>query len=190
MKMMNTSEPAEVSCHVCHTEIPRAEALSAEAQEYVYYFCGNGCYVHWRQQREASASTPGGRTSGGDPMSGIDINQYIRQQWSPEQDPEGRMWELEPWSEQRAQELARQQAITLTPAHWDVLHFLRDRYIREGQASSGRHIVEALEQQFAAEGGRRYLYTLFPHGPVTQGSIIAGLPLPAYTADPGFGSSE
>lgn len=123
-------------------------------------------------------------------MSGLDINQYISEQWSPEHDPEGRMMELEPWSEERARQLAQEQGIELTEQHWDVIRFLRDRYLREGQAKSGRQVIEALEQRFDAEGGKRYLYTLFHHGPVTQGSIIAGLPLPAYTADPGFGSSE
>lgn len=123
-------------------------------------------------------------------MPGEDINHYINQEWDVERDPEGRLAELLPWSKDRALELAQDQGIEMTDSHWDVIHFLRDRYVMEGQAKSGRIVVEALEEQFSDKGGKRYLYTLFPHGPVTQGSIIAGLPLPAYTTDPSFGSSE
>jgi hypothetical protein len=50
---MATQSPATdlgpVSCRVCHREIPFAEALNIEGQEYMYYFCGYGCYDHWRQ---------------------------------------------------------------------------------------------------------------------------------------------
>lgn len=123
-------------------------------------------------------------------MPGTDINRYINRQWDINSDPEGRLAELESWSEERALELAHQEGIEMSEEHWDVIHFLRERYIRDGQASSGRKVVEALERRYAGKGGKRYLYTLFPHGPVTQASIIAGLPLPAYTTDPSFGSSE
>lgn len=123
-------------------------------------------------------------------MPGADINHFISKAWDVERDPEAHLGELEPWSREHAIGLAREQGIEMTEQHWDVIHFLRERYIEQGQAKSGRRVVEALEQQFADKGGKRYLYTLFPHGPVTQGSIIAGLPLPAYTADPSFGSSE
>lgn len=123
-------------------------------------------------------------------MPGEDINSYISHEWDVERDPEGRLQELEPWSKELAKELAHEQGIEMTDSHWDVVNFLRDRYLKEGQAKSGRIVVEALEEQYADKGGKRYLYTLFPHGPVTQGSKIAGLPLPAYTTDPSFGSSE
>ncbi|MCW8841523.1 MAG: TusE/DsrC/DsvC family sulfur relay protein [Gammaproteobacteria bacterium] len=123
-------------------------------------------------------------------MPGTDINSYINRQWDINSDPEGRLAELEPWSEERALELAHQESIEMSEEHWDVIHFLRERYLQEGQARSGRKVVEALERRYAGKGGKRYLYTLFPHGPVTQASIIAGLPLPAYTTDPSFGSSE
>lgn len=123
-------------------------------------------------------------------MPGSDINHYILNERAVERDPEGYLNELEPWSPGQAEELALSQGIKLSDEHWEVLYFLRERFRREGQAKSGRHVVEALEEEFAAHGGKRYLYTLFPHGPVTQGSRIAGLPLPPYTADPSFGSSE
>lgn len=123
-------------------------------------------------------------------MPGADINHYIRTEGAAIHDPQGYLEELEPWSRERASELASQEGIALTDEHWDVIEFLRDRFVREGQVKSGRMIVAALEERYAAKGGKRYLYTLFPHGPVTQGSAIAGLPLPAYTADPSFGTRE
>lgn len=121
-------------------------------------------------------------------MSGADINHYIHKAQGGRFDQEGYMAELEPWSEKYAEKMALSEGIQLTSEHWDVIYFLRDRYLQEGQAKSGRHVVEALERRYAVKGGKRYLYSLFPHGPVAQGSRIAGLPLPAYTSDPGFGS--
>lgn len=47
---------ANVSCHVCHQEVPQADALTAEGQEYLYYFCGRGCYARW--EHEASRISP------------------------------------------------------------------------------------------------------------------------------------
>jgi len=123
-------------------------------------------------------------------MPGTDINRYILNERAVERDPQGYLLELEPWSEERAMELAKTEGIELHDEHWDVVNYLRDRFMHEGQAKSGRKVVEALEQRYASQGGKRYLYSLFPHGPVTQGSRIAGLPLPAYTADRSFGSTE
>jgi hypothetical protein len=56
------NEPEAVSCRVCHREIPVAEALTSEGQEYMYYFCGYGCYDHWRhgEGEQQSSSTSRG----------------------------------------------------------------------------------------------------------------------------------
>lgn len=42
-------EPEHVACQVCLKEIPRSAAQSAEATEYVYYFCGADCYAKWQK---------------------------------------------------------------------------------------------------------------------------------------------
>lgn len=121
-------------------------------------------------------------------MGHVDINKYIQQ--SINRDPEGHMLDLPPWSEGEAERLARDEGITLTPAHWDVVRFMREHYRRNGRAESGRVLSKVLDQAFQDHGGRRWLYTLFPRGPVAQSSRIAGLPLPPYTEDPSFGSVE
>lgn len=38
-----------VSCNVCQQEVTHAESLAVEAQEYLYFFCGAGCYTHWQE---------------------------------------------------------------------------------------------------------------------------------------------
>lgn len=44
-------EPEPVSCEICHREIPNADSFSIEGQEYIYYFCGHGCYSRWHEQK-------------------------------------------------------------------------------------------------------------------------------------------
>jgi len=51
--------PETVACRICLKEIPRSVAESAEAVEYVYYFCGPECYAEWRDEKgnKAGAET-------------------------------------------------------------------------------------------------------------------------------------
>ena len=42
----------KVACSVCLKEIPPSEAKSAEATDYVTYFCGLDCYDEWMKQQE------------------------------------------------------------------------------------------------------------------------------------------
>jgi hypothetical protein len=41
-----------VKCEVCLKEIPRSEAKSPEAQDYLIYFCGLDCYDRWNQSSD------------------------------------------------------------------------------------------------------------------------------------------
>lgn len=121
----------------------------------------------------------------------LDINKVVGREALTRLDPEGHMYELDHWSPRVARTLASAEGIpTLTEEHWHVIIHLRDRHREHGRAGSAREIMRELEQEFAAEGGRRHLYALFPGGPVSQGCRIAGVPAPPYCNDPSFGSRE
>jgi tRNA 2-thiouridine synthesizing protein E len=117
-----------------------------------------------------------------------DINKIITHESMMRTDPEGNLFELDHWSPRVAQRRAEEEGITLTDEHWAVVFCLRERYRVQGPARSARELVREMEREFEAEGGRRYLYELFPHGPIVQASRIAGVPLPPGTIDPSFGS--
>ncbi len=97
---------------------------------------------------------------------------------------------LEEWNETIALSRAREEGIEMSEAHWAVVHFLREYHAEHGTVLHARKLTGILEKEFSAKGGRKYLYTLFPRGPVSQASRIAGLPVPQDSVDPSFGSSQ
>lgn len=118
----------------------------------------------------------------------LDINHIINDEALNRLDPEGHMYDLEHWSPLTATQLAREEGIKeLTEAHWHVIYALRNLYREKGSSANAREVTRMLEQDFIDEGGRRYLYELFPKGPVSQGSRLAGVPVPPYASDPSFG---
>lgn len=119
-----------------------------------------------------------------------DIMKFIVDEAAIESDPQGYLMQLEAWSEELARERARLDGLALTPAHWEVIRFLREYYRQHGPAEHARSVMQALERRFAGAGGRKQLYRLFPAGPVTQGSRLAGLPLPPGAVDRSFGTSH
>ncbi|MDO8704309.1 MAG: TusE/DsrC/DsvC family sulfur relay protein [Sulfuricaulis sp.] len=118
-----------------------------------------------------------------------DILKFIVGEGSLEQDPAGNLLGLGEWSEAIARKLAADLGIQLTPEHWQVINFLRDHHRMHGPAQHARYLLEPLEEKFAAQGGRKYLYLLFPGGAVTQASKIAGLPVPQDSVDSSFGTA-
>ncbi len=118
----------------------------------------------------------------------LDINHIINEESLNHHDPDGNMFSLGHWSPKVATQLARLEEMDeLTEAHWQIIYALRELYRINGPAANARSVIRMLEQSFVAEGGLRYLYELFPKGPVSQGSRLGGIPAPPHSSDPSFG---
>ncbi len=92
------------------------------------------------------------------------------------------------WDRDKSNDLAYEEDINITDAHWDVIIYLRLYYIESGLPRFARITSRALNKQFLTLGGSKYLYSLFPGGPVTQGSRLANLRTPPLSTDLCFGS--
>jgi hypothetical protein len=40
----------QISCEVCHKEIPLSEAMRFETEDYVAHFCGLDCFSTWKDR--------------------------------------------------------------------------------------------------------------------------------------------
>jgi len=121
----------------------------------------------------------------------LDINKMVAQEHA-DADPgqRGHLIELDPWTEELAIEMARQDGLELTDVHLGIIRHLRDCYADHGGTINARMLMQSLEEAFSGMGGHRFLYTLFPLGPIAQASRYAGLPLPPGTRDPSFGTTH
>ena len=96
------------------------------------------------------------------------------------------------WSLELAGTTAADVGLALTDSHWEVVRALQEYYARhtDGSAINVRELHDALDETFHARGGMKYLYQLFPGGPLAQGCQLAGLVPPAGSVDAGFGSVQ
>ncbi|MEO3680523.1 TusE/DsrC/DsvC family sulfur relay protein [Rheinheimera sp. FR7-31] len=95
-------------------------------------------------------------------------------------DKHGYLLHLNDWNEEVAQAFALLENISLSAAHWEVVHFVRQFYLQFHTSPAIRILVKAMAQQLGPEkGNSKYLFMLFPQGPAKQATRIAGLPKPA-----------
>jgi TusE/DsrC/DsvC family sulfur relay protein len=88
-------------------------------------------------------------------------------------DAEGFLVDAQQWNEQIAEEIARDNGVgELTPRHWLVVRFMRDRYLETGNAPS----IRALGKESGVPV--KELYELFPKGPAKLAAKIGGIPKP------------
>lgn len=84
---------------------------------------------------------------------------------------DGYMQNPDQWAKDIAIEIAKEEKIELTEKHFEVLEYLRKRYIA-GESltirSVGKSGIVDIKQ----------LYSLFPGGPLKISSRIAGIPKP------------
>lgn len=92
---------------------------------------------------------------------------------------DGYLQDLNDWSADVAQAMARADRCELTPDHWEVINFLRAYYVEYRIAPPVRRLVKEMGERLGADkGNSRYLYRLFPDGPAKQACRYAGLPSP------------
>ncbi len=95
------------------------------------------------------------------------------------------------WTPEEAASKAATDGLSPGSGHWDMVRALQEFYMRHEEPSiNTRELHDALEERFHAHGGMKYLYELFPGGPVAQGCRLAGLEPPAGSTDTGFGSVQ
>jgi tRNA 2-thiouridine synthesizing protein E len=95
------------------------------------------------------------------------------------------------WSKVAAENDASVAGLTPAAEHWEAVSALQEFFSRhDGPSINSRELHDALEERFHSRGGMKYLYSLFPGGPVTQGCLVAGLEPPSGSSDSGFGSVQ
>ena len=97
----------------------------------------------------------------------LDINKLIAAEQMAPCDADAYLNDLDTWSEDKARQAAYEEGLYLTDAHMDVICYLRDHFAECGPDSSARSLLRNMEEAYIEQGGRKYLYQLFPHGPVT-----------------------
>lgn len=94
------------------------------------------------------------------------------------------------WSPTDGEQAIADYGLVLGADHWKVVCALQEYFARhENQVNNLRELHDALEEKFHRQGGRRYLFQLFPKGPVVQGCRLAGLEVPAGRNDPASGAT-
>ena len=93
------------------------------------------------------------------------------------------------WMPEDARLTAAQEGLILTEQHWQVIRALQSFFAQHNETDIHKtELHDALDEKFHHQGGIKFLYQLFPKGPVAQGCRFAGLTPPAGAVDLGFGS--
>ena len=88
-------------------------------------------------------------------------------------DADGFMTDPQQWSEEIGTAIAHESGVAeLTDRHWLVVRFMRDAYLRDGQAPTIRTLGKASGVPI------KELYQLFPKGPAKLAAKIGGIPKP------------
>ena len=81
------------------------------------------------------------------------------------------------WSKELGEFIAKAESVELTDKHWDLLNFLREEYINNNQNQPNtRGIMKAMSAAWGEKVKQKDIYDLFPGDPSKQGGKIAGLP--------------
>lgn len=84
---------------------------------------------------------------------------------------EGYLTDLNQWDPEVAKNIAQEEGIQLTEAHWPVIEYLQDQYRKD---------IPLTIRKVGKSGvvDIKGFYALFPGGPLKKASRIAGIPKP------------
>jgi len=89
----------------------------------------------------------------------------------------GYLNDLQQWNEDVARAIAASDDLDLTDKHFDVLNYLRDEYINNGEHQpNDREILKGMGEIWGTRVASKEMYELFPNQPSKQAGKIAGLP--------------
>jgi tRNA 2-thiouridine synthesizing protein E len=92
---------------------------------------------------------------------------------------DGRLADILDWSREVAQALACRDGLTLNETHWLIIDAMRDYYLEFNVCPTLKLLKRSLkERPVGWQLDDAVLRRLFPEGVMTQGTKIAGLPLP------------
>ena len=104
-----------------------------------------------------------------------------------ETDEEGYLLNRDDWSDEVAEKMsalqAQQDQVKLTDTHWGLIHYFRDNYNENKVHPTMHKLVITLGKQHGEHFHdekvyEKFLYDIFPHGPVQELCKLAGLPKP------------
>lgn len=94
-------------------------------------------------------------------------------------DKEGFLKDLNQWSPAVAEQLAKNEGITLSQDHWEIISLLQQFYREFELSPAMRPLVKYVGRQLGSDKGKSiYLLSLFPGSPAKFAAKIAGLPKP------------
>ncbi|WWP02753.1 MAG: TusE/DsrC/DsvC family sulfur relay protein [Candidatus Dasytiphilus stammeri] len=94
-------------------------------------------------------------------------------------DIHGFLKNIDDWNELLAEEIAREEVISLSKEHWEIIYLVRKFYLDFNSVPTVRMLVKIIRHKYGEKkGNSRYLFRLFPKGPAEQVAKIAGLPKP------------
>ncbi len=91
----------------------------------------------------------------------------------------GWLEDLSEWSEKVAEGIAKNENVTLTDEHWDIINTARTYFDEYGTVAEPRVFSKLMKEKYGADrSSQQYIYSLFPYGLIKSANKIAGLPRP------------
>lgn len=95
-------------------------------------------------------------------------------------DQHGHLADRNQWSRSVATALAAEDGIKLSADHWQLIEHIQALYEQTGDTPPMRLLIKVLKQNWNQDIDSRFLYRLYPDGPIRLASRHAGLPKPKH----------